>query len=483
MSGIQSIASYVPRFNMRRQTVAAQLAWFDPSLKGQARGTRSVANWDEDAITMAVAAGRVCCKEAESTPQNLVFATTTAPFLDRSNTTLIAEALSLPAQTATIESAGSQRAASSAMLSSLRNADRSTLITASDRRGARPGSAREMSYGDAAAAVMLGDGDGLAKFLGGATLASDFVDHYRTTEQDTDYVLEDRWVRDVGSTGLIPQTIEQAAADAKSKVNDIDHLILPIAGHHAKAVVKALGLKPDVLVDNLYAEIGDSGVGHGLLMLDECLRSAKRGEVICLVGFGQGCDAILFEVNAETHVTGDSPLAQAQRAIELEDYLKLPAFSRQLPLASGIRAEADKRTSISAYYRHHRAVNSMLGSVCTACNTPHFPPARVCVNCHATDQMSEYAFADRIATVKSFTEDWQTATPSPPMCYGNVEFVGGGNAFLELSDVPLGSLKVGDKLSMQFRIKDFDDKRGFRRYFWKPVPITEVVNNSGESDG
>jgi hypothetical protein len=23
---------------------------------------------------------------------------------------------------------------------------------------------------------------------------------------------------------------------------------------------------------------------------------------------------------------------------------------------------------------------------------------------------------------------------------------------------------------MAFRIKDFDDKRGFRRYFWKAVP-------------
>ncbi|MEM7359324.1 MAG: zinc ribbon domain-containing protein [Pseudomonadota bacterium] len=483
MSGIQSIASYVPRFCMQRQTIAAQLSWFDPGLKSQAMGSRSVANWDEDAITMAVAAGRTCCAQAGKTPQNLVFATTTAPFLDRSNATLIVEALSLPAETSTAESSGSQRAASSALLSGLRAAT-PMLLAASDRRGAKPGSARELSFGDAAAAVLIGADDGLARFLGGATLASDFVDHYRTAEQDTDYVFEDRWVRDVGSTGLIPQTVAQAAADAERKVADIDHLLLPIAGHHAKAVVKSLGLQLDVLGNNLFAELGDSGVGHGLLMLDECLRGAKAGELVCLVGFGQGCDAMLFEVTNTQLTDGESPSSQAGSAMELADYLKLPAFSRQLTLASGIRAEADKRTSISAFYRHHHAVNAMQGSVCTACDTPHFPPARVCVNCHATDQMSDYPFADKVATVKSFTEDWQTATPSPPMCYGNVEFEGGGNAFLELSDVPLGSLQVGDQLAMQFRIKDFDDKRGFRRYFWKPVPMTvNTSNDDGASNG
>jgi 3-hydroxy-3-methylglutaryl CoA synthase len=31
-------------------------AWFDASLKGLAKGERSICNWDEDTITMAVEA-------------------------------------------------------------------------------------------------------------------------------------------------------------------------------------------------------------------------------------------------------------------------------------------------------------------------------------------------------------------------------------------------------------------------------------------
>jgi uncharacterized OB-fold protein len=94
--------------------------------------------------------------------------------------------------------------------------------------------------------------------------------------------------------------------------------------------------------------------------------------------------------------------------------------------------------------------------------------------------MVDEPFSHKVARVKSFTEDWQAATPAPPMTYGNIEFEGGGNAFLEMTDVLPQSMHVGQALTMQFRIKDFDDQRGFRRYFWKPAPIT---NNGDQING
>ena len=52
-------------------------------------------------------------------------------------------------------------------------------------------------------------------------------------------------------------------------------------------------------------------------------------------------------------------------------------------------------------------------------------------------------------------------------------------AMTSLSDVPPGSLQVGSELEMQFRIKDYDDNRGFRRYFWKPVPVRDHDGTQG----
>lgn len=33
-----------------------------------------------------------------------------------------------------------------------------------------------------------------------------------------------------------------------------------------------------------------------------------------------------------------------------------------------------------------------------------------------------------------------------------------------------GSVAVGMPMRMMFRVKDYDDNRGFRRYFWKATP-------------
>ena len=35
-------------------------AWFNPGLKGLAKGERTICNWDEDSVTMAVEAARDC---------------------------------------------------------------------------------------------------------------------------------------------------------------------------------------------------------------------------------------------------------------------------------------------------------------------------------------------------------------------------------------------------------------------------------------
>ncbi len=471
MPGIHAWGSYLPRLRLKRSTVAAQLAWFNRSIKGLATGTRTVGNWDEDAVTMAVAAAQSALNMvSEAKPGRLVFASTTAPFLDRSHSGLMAEVLDLPAAIQTQDVSGSQRAATSAVLAALAS-EQHTLVTAADRRAALPGGVAEMRYGDAGAAVLIGPGPGCAECLATWSAALDFVDHYRSQDLGRDYELEDRWVRDAGILATVPDAVQAACAEAGLEVSTIDHLVLPLPARHGRKVASALGLPAESLADTLHGEVGETGTGHSLVMLAALLERCASNQVIALVGFGQGCDVALFRTTAALESIKDSPFADAlANGRELTDYLKLPYFSGQLSLDEGIRAEADKRTAMSTYFRRHRDLNGMIGSVCTACDTPHFPRARVCVACQAVDQMADYRFAHRRASVKSFTEDWLAATPSPPFCYGNVAFEGGGNAFLEITDVEAGELSIGSPLKMAFRVKDYDRARGFRRYFWKPVP-------------
>lgn len=56
--GIVDAASYVPAMRLDRGVIFAANSWANPALKGLARGSRSICNWDEDSLTMGVEAAR-----------------------------------------------------------------------------------------------------------------------------------------------------------------------------------------------------------------------------------------------------------------------------------------------------------------------------------------------------------------------------------------------------------------------------------------
>jgi uncharacterized OB-fold protein len=118
-------------------------------------------------------------------------------------------------------------------------------------------------------------------------------------------------------------------------------------------------------------------------------------------------------------------------------------------------------------------VTAFVGGICAACGTAQFPKSRVCVNpeCRLTDTQSDHPLAQTTGRIKSFTEDWQAYSARPPAIYGNVEFDGGGNLLMELTDVDPGEVSVGMRVGFAFRVKDVDPLRHFKRYFWKAVQV------------
>ncbi len=54
MTGIVSYGAYIPRYRMSRKTITAAMGWY---ASAGVPGEKAVANYDEDSVTMAVAAG------------------------------------------------------------------------------------------------------------------------------------------------------------------------------------------------------------------------------------------------------------------------------------------------------------------------------------------------------------------------------------------------------------------------------------------
>ena len=70
MLGIVGYGGYVPRLRLVRRAAAEANAWYAPQAVRGAKGTRAFTNWDEDSITMAVAAARDCLGKADDHSRN-----------------------------------------------------------------------------------------------------------------------------------------------------------------------------------------------------------------------------------------------------------------------------------------------------------------------------------------------------------------------------------------------------------------------------
>ena len=470
--GLLATARYVPRLRLERSEVAAQHRWMAPGLKSLAKGQRAMANWDEDAVTMAVEAGRsLLAALPAGDGTELTLASTTLPFADRSNAGIVAAALGLAEDTVVRDVASSARAALTELAAALRQPARAArhIVLASERRIARPASPQELICGDGAAAALVGSGSTIATFVAARSVHADLVDHFRQTGEAYDYGWEERWVRDEGYMKVVAGAITRCLADAGVNASDVAHFALPAPLPRInEAVAKRVGIAATALVPTAADTVGDLGGAQPLAMLDIALRAAAPGALVLVAAFGSGCDVLLLRRSAVA-CPGDVPDAGKSEA----SYLKYLSFTRQLGLAWGMRAEMDNKPALTAAWRDHARTERFEGGQCERCGTLQFPRTRLCVNpeCRAQDSQQPASFADRPARILSHTSDFLGYTPAPPFQFGHIDFEGGGRVLMEFADTDSDELEVGRPLRMVYRIKDLDAARGFRRYFWKATPV------------
>ena len=117
MTGIVSYGGYVPRLRINRASIHRHIGWLAPAVVTVAQGERSMCNWDEDSLTMAVAASRDCLDGLDRRRiDGLYLASTTLPYADRLNAGIVATALNLRHDISTADFASTLRAGTSALV-------------------------------------------------------------------------------------------------------------------------------------------------------------------------------------------------------------------------------------------------------------------------------------------------------------------------------------------------------------------------------
>src|SRR5207248_7094048 len=153
MLGITSYGAYVPMLRLPLAAIGGG---------GAKPGgpEKAVANWDEDAVTMAVAAAVDCLRGVDrASVDGVLFASTSYPLKEKQGAALVARALDLRRDVTTADVGDSLRAGTTALRAAIdavkAGSARRVLVVAADTRMAAPRSAMEANLGDGAAAFLV----------------------------------------------------------------------------------------------------------------------------------------------------------------------------------------------------------------------------------------------------------------------------------------------------------------------------------------
>ncbi|WDP90832.1 MAG: SDR family NAD(P)-dependent oxidoreductase [Desulfobacter sp.] len=492
MIGITSYGAYIPRLRLNRSSIVQSMGWFAPAIMAVSQGERSVCNWDEDTLTMAVAAARDCLKGMDKSQLDALYlASTTLPFSDRQNAGVVGAALNLKEELISTDFTASQKVGTTALITALeavKSGERSNImIAASDKRETKSAYFYEMWFGDGAGALSVGNDNVIAEYLGSYSVSADFTDHYRGALSDFDYYWEERWSRDEGYGKILPRVITGLFDKLNITMADVDTLVYPcfFKGDHRK-IAKKLGATPEKLTDNLHEVCGETGAAHPFVMLVSALEKARPGDRILVAGYGQGANALYFKVT--DNILNLAPRKGFAGSIEnkksLDNYNKYLKFRELMQTEMGIRAESPSQTAMTVLYRKNKMILGLVGGKCTKCGTAQYPKMDICVNpeCGAFKSQEDYEFADIPAKVKSYTADMLAVSVDPPAIYGMIQFEGGGRMFADFTDCTQEGIRVGLPVTLEFKRKNVDKERGMVNYYWKAVPVPGAADRPADLD-
>jgi hydroxymethylglutaryl-CoA synthase len=478
MAGIVSYGAYIPYYRLPRSVIGQM--WGQPGGKGE----KAVAGSDEDAVTMAVAAGLDCLKGLDpKTVDGVFLATTCAPYKERQCANIVANALDVPRSARNADFANCLRAGTTAVLSALDAVKAGSLgqvlVAAADTRLSGAAGGDELTFGDGGAAVLLGKDKVAVEIEASHTFSDDLCDYWRDADDKFVRHWEDRFGREEGYLKIPVEAVK--ALFQKTGLTPADISKVCLYGQNTRVhatLAKKMGFKPEQVQNPLLDQVGDTGAALPLMILVGALEEAKPGDRILLVSYGNGSDAVLLRVTEEIkNITGRRGIKKHLEIKKtLNSYGRYLRWREIVALAPPARPPAGA-ASMSAQWREHETAIPLYGVKCRKCGTPQLflsqssTRAHICLQCRAKDDFEPYRFADKLGTVRSFSHDYLAGGIDPPTTAAVIDFDGGGRGQFLMVDRDPEECQVGMRVEMTFR--KLRHTLGAHTYFWKCKPVRD----------
>ena len=466
MVGIRSFGAHIPKFRLGKGTAGWSYS-----------AEKAVANFDEDSITMAVAAGADCLRGLDrSQVDGVLFATTTTPYSEKQGAAIVAAALDLRRDIYSADVTGVLRAGTTAVRMAIDAIEagraRQVLVTAADCRMAAPGDSMEQSLGDGGAALLLSSDGVVAEVEAAYSVTDSMLDIWRSREDEFIRSWEDRFVIEEGYQRLIPETVSAFLAQRQLSPQDVTKAIYHSTDARRHAQLGAqMGFQEGQIQNPLYGRVGNTGAAFPLMLLASALEEASPGDRILMAGYGDGCDVLSIRASE-----GIAAAREGHRGVKghldckvlLKSYDEYARWRSLVPTAAA-RRPPPATPSVSALWREADTTLRLYGARCLSCGCVQYPPQRVCVRCQAKDSFEAVRLSDHTAEVFTYSMDYVAGTVDVPLVITIINFDGGGRMMCMMTDREIEDVKIGMPVEMTFR--KVGTAGGIHNYYWKSMPV------------
>lgn len=471
MIGIVSYGAYIPRWRLRREAICK--SWGNAPEQGE----RAVAYFDEDSITMAVAATINCLNGVDRhAVDGLFFATTTSPYKEKLGSTIVGTAADLRRDIVTADFSNSVRAGTTALrvaTDAVRSGSmKNVLVVAADVRLGEPGSSWELNCGDGAVAFLIGDSEVVAEIEAVYSVSNEMIDVWRGQDDRFIRSAEGRFIVDEGYVKVSTEAISGLMKKFNFNEKDFAKAIfaIPDIGTQTR-MAKSIGFHgKNQLQDSMLSNVGNTGAAYALTLLQGALENASKDDRILLLSYGNGSDAV--SVKVRDGIANKAKDRSIKRYIEskktIDDYTTYIRWREILPRYRsphdlGSLSQPGLLREVDANIRYH-------GVKCKACGTIQYPPQDVCTKCHTRNQFEKVRLSDKKGKVITYSIDHLlTWLPEKPTVATVINFEGGGRVHTFMTDTTGEEIRIDMPVEMSFRILEYRD--GVYQYIWKCIPV------------
>ena len=466
MVGIAAFGAYIPRYRL-----GADTAGWSSTME------RSIANFDEDSVTMAVAAGLDCLRGLDrQAVDGLVFATTTPPYAEKQCAAIIADALALRRDIFSADITNVLRAGTTGLKTALDSVTagsaKQILVIASDNRQGAPKGDTERNSGDGAAAFLVSQDGTIASLEGFYSITDNMLDTWRSAQDRFVRSWEDRFTTEEGLERILGEAVSGYFRQQGLAAGDVAKVALyaPDARRHGQ-LARLMGFTAEQVEDPLFGKMGNTGAAYPLMLLVKALEDSQPGQLLLVVSYGDGSDVVGFRTTQSTAGL-DRPKGVSgylNSKLILDDYETYARWRDVWVTDSTARRPTPPSPSVTALWRESDRNVRLDGATCNNCGYVQYPPQRVCVDGQAMDDSTPVRLSDRPGTVFTFSMDYIAGTTDTPLVIAAVDFQGGGRILCMMTDRDLAEVQIGMPVEMSFRKLRVVD--GIHNYYWKAIPL------------